>query len=62
MCVNLDTKIVIQPTNCPVKPNLTTISKNQLQKATNQLYNIENYTTAEKTLNIDLNLYQMEDY
>jgi hypothetical protein len=52
---NLDTEnITLQPKNCT--------TKTQLEKATNQLYNIENYTTPEKVLNIDLDLYQMEDY
>jgi hypothetical protein len=60
--INLD-KVGLQPKNCLKTPNLTTITKNNpIEKATNQLYNIENYTTPEKTLNINLNLYQMEDY
>jgi len=54
-CLHIDQdKIVIQ--------HKKSTTKTQLEKATNQLYNIENHNIAEKTLNIDLDLYQMEDY
>jgi hypothetical protein len=48
--------------NITLQPkNYTT--KTQPEKAINQLlYNIENYTAPEKVLNIDLDLYQMENY
>jgi hypothetical protein len=58
-------EIIPQPKNCKTKPNLTTTStttKSLLEKATSKLCNIENCTPPEKTLNIDLNLYQMEEY
>jgi hypothetical protein len=61
LCVHLDTDdISIQHNKCATKPQMTT--KTPLQKATNKLYNIEKYSTPEKTLNINLDLYQMEDY
>jgi hypothetical protein len=43
-----------QPKNHPTKI--------QLDEATSQLCNIEKQYTTEKTINIDLNLYQMEEY
>ncbi len=43
-----------------VKNKMTT--KTQLENATSQLYNLESGHAAEKVLNIDLDLYQMEDY
>ena len=52
-------------TNTAVQPKKqTTKTKTQLEKATSKLYDIENYhnTTTEKTINIDLDLYQMENY
>ena len=36
--------------------------KTLLEKATHHLYDLENCHVAEKTLNIDLELYQMEEY
>jgi hypothetical protein len=36
--------------------------KAQLDKATHGLYDLENHDTDVKVLNIDLGLYQMEDY
>ena len=53
-------EIVIQPKKRVVKTKTTT--KSQIEKVTSQLYNIENCNIAEKTLNIDLDLYQMENY
>ena len=35
---------------------------NRLEKATHYLYDLEETHEPEKTLNIDLDLYQMEDY
>jgi len=59
--VHLDTDdIILQPKKCTTQPNLTT--KTQLEQATNKLYNIENCSTPEKILNINLDLYQMEEY
>ena len=34
----------------------------RLEKATQQLYDLEEYHSPEKPLNIDLGLFQMEDY
>jgi len=44
-----------------VKPKVS-IKKSRLDKATSHLYDLENSCGPEKTLNIDLGLYQMEDY
>ena len=43
------------------KPKVTT-KKSRLERATSHLYDLEDSCTAEKTLNIDLDLYQMEDF
>ncbi|MDR2720362.1 MAG: hypothetical protein LBC03_06140 [Nitrososphaerota archaeon] len=61
--IHLNTdEIIIQPTKHTTKTNTTTI-KTRLEKAMDQLYNVENnVTTTESVLNIDLDLYQMEDY
>ena len=47
--------------NRMVKAKMT-VKKSRLEKATNHLYDLENSYGPEKTLNIDLGLYQMEDY
>ena len=44
-----------------VKSKMTT-RKSCLEKATNDLYDLEDSHGPEKVLNIDLGLYQMEDY
>ncbi len=44
-----------------VKPKVTT-KKSKLEKATSQLYDLESCSGPEKSLNLDLDLYQMEDY
>jgi hypothetical protein len=44
-----------------VKAKMTT-KKSKLEKATSYLYDLEDCHGPEKTLNIDLGLYQMEDY
>lgn len=43
-----------------VKVKMAT-KKSRLEKATSNLYDLEDYNGPEKTLNIDLDLYQMED-
>ncbi len=43
-----------------VKTKMTT--KTLLEQATSQLYNLETGSRPEKCLNIDLDLYQMEEY
>jgi hypothetical protein len=43
------------------KPKVT-VKKSRLEKATSHLYDLEENHAPEKTLNIDLDLYQMEDY
>jgi hypothetical protein len=44
-----------------VKTKMTT-TKSRLEKATSQLYDLESGCAPEKVLNIDLDLYQMENY
>lgn len=44
-----------------VKAKVTT-KKCEIERLTNNLYNLENNTGPDKVLNIDLDLYQMEDY
>lgn len=44
-----------------VKPKVTT-KKSRLDRATSCLYDLEDSHGPEKALNIDLGLYQMEDY
>ncbi len=39
-----------------------TAKKSRLERATSHLYDLEDTCRAEKTLNIDLDLYQMEDF
>ena len=39
-----------------------TVKKSRLDKATSHLYDLEDTCGPEKSLNIDLGLYQMEDY
>ena len=39
-----------------------TVKKSRLDRATSHLYDLEDSCGPEKTLNIDLGLYQMEDY
>jgi len=43
------------------KPKVT-VKKTRLDRATNHLYDLEDSCGPEKVLNIDLGLYQMEDY
>ena len=44
-----------------VKPKVTT-KRSRLDRATSSLYDLEDSHGPEKSLNIDLGLYQMEDY
>jgi hypothetical protein len=39
-----------------------TVKKSRLERTTSHLYDLEDGCRAEKTLNIDLDLYQMEDF
>ena len=39
-----------------------TVKKSRLDKVVNQLYNLEDSCGPEKTLDVDLGLYQMEDF
>jgi hypothetical protein len=45
-----------------VKAKMTTTKKSKLEKATSHLYDLEDSHGPEKVLNIDLGLYQMEDF
>jgi hypothetical protein len=63
----LGTPSVIGKSKSKIKVNRmvkgkVTVKKSRLEKATSHLYDLENSYGPEKTLNIDLGLYQMEDY
>ncbi|MDR2203905.1 MAG: hypothetical protein LBE76_06380 [Nitrososphaerota archaeon] len=59
-CVHLESnEIALQPKRQMTNTKMT--AKTQLEKITNKLYNLENCQTTEKILNIDLDLYQMDD-
>jgi hypothetical protein len=45
-----------------VKAKVTTTKKSRLEKATSHLYDLEDCHGPEKALNIDLGIYQMEDF
>ena len=45
-----------------IKPKTPVKRTSRLCKATQNLFNLEETNDLEKPLNIDLNLYQMEDY
>jgi hypothetical protein len=57
---------VINKTNGKVKARMVkpkvTAKKSRLERVTSHLYDLENSCGPEKALNVDLGLYQMEDY
>ncbi|MCL1965897.1 MAG: hypothetical protein FWF66_02840 [Candidatus Bathyarchaeota archaeon] len=61
-CLPFDTEdeIIISPKKHVVKTKMT--KKTQLEQATQQLYDLESCHIAEETMDVDLGLYQMEDY
>ena len=54
--------IVAQPKKVRMDKTKLTAKKSRLDKATSHLYDLEDCHGPEKSLNIDLGLYQMEDY
>jgi hypothetical protein len=44
------------------KPKVATVKRSRLDRITQNLYDLECGNEPEKKLNIDLDLYQMEDY
>lgn len=54
--------IVAQPKKVRMVKVKVTPKKSRLDKATSHLYDLEDCHGTEKSLNIDLGLYQMEDY
>ena len=46
----------------PLVKSRKTVKKNRLEKITEKLYDLESCDLPEKPLNVDLGLYQMEDY
>ena len=69
----IDNSLIISGTHIVQKPKnkmkvgvpkskMTPKRNSRLEKATNCLYDLEEAHEPEKTLNIDLCLYQMEDY
>jgi hypothetical protein len=61
-CIHFDSEVetCVKPKKHVVKTKMA--KKSQLEKATHHLYDLESSNTAEKVLNIDLDLYQMEEY
>jgi hypothetical protein len=61
-CVHFDSEVeaVVAPKKHVVKTKMA--KKTQLEKVTHYLYDLENCHTVEKVIDIDLDLYQMEDY
>ena len=57
VCKPKTTKVKVRT----VKPKVTA-KKSRLDKATSHLYDLEDSHGPEKALNIDLGLYQMEDF
>jgi hypothetical protein len=59
-------QMVCKPTSPKVKARMVkakiTPKKSRLEKATSHLYDLEDIHGPEKVLNIDLDLYQMEDF
>ncbi len=60
--VHVPTANVVQPKKVRVVKAKVTKTKTRLEKATGQLYDLESGCGPEKALDIDLGLYQMEDY
>jgi hypothetical protein len=54
--------IVAQPKKVRMVKAKVTPRKSRIDKATSHLYDLEDCHGPEKSLNIDLGLYQMEDY
>jgi hypothetical protein len=54
--------IVTQPKKVRMVKAKVTPKKSRLDKATSHLYDLEDCHGPEKSLNIDLGLYQMEDF
>jgi len=58
--------VAIKPKRTKVKPRMVkakvTTKKSRLDRATSSLYDLEDSHGPEKALNIDLGLYQMEDF
>ncbi|XHH08959.1 MAG: hypothetical protein ACFCUE_15555 [Candidatus Bathyarchaeia archaeon] len=61
-CIHEIDQVVVEPKKLEmVKPKMTTI-KTELETITSQLYDLECGVKPAKVLDIDLDLYQMEDY
>ena len=69
----IDNSIVITAPHVAIKPKRTKVKtrmvkakmstkKSRLERATSNLYDLEDNHGPEKALNIDLGLYQMEDF
>ncbi len=54
--------IVTKPKKVRMVKEKVTAKKSRLDKATSHLYDLEDSHAPEKCLNIDLGLYQMEDF
>ena len=64
--MTLDTPIITRKPKGKMKVRMVkakvTPKRSRLEKATSHLYDLEDCSGPEKTLNIDFGLYQMEDY
>jgi hypothetical protein len=66
LAIAAPTRIVCKPKSTKVKTRVVkakmTTKKSRLDRATANLYDLEDSHGPEKALNIDLGLYQMEDF
>jgi hypothetical protein len=60
--VHMPTAVAVAPKKVHVEKAKMTTRKTRLEKATSQLYDLESGCAPEQALNIDLGLYQMEDF
>jgi hypothetical protein len=62
VCTHFDSEVkaVVESKKPVVKAKM--VKKTLLEKVTHHLYDLENCHTVEKVVDIDLDLYQMEDY
>ncbi len=60
--VHVPTDVAVAPKKISVVKAKVTARKTRLEKATSQLYDLESGCGPEKALDIDLGLYQMEEY
>ncbi len=64
LCVpgHIHDELAVKPKKLKVVKTKMTTAQTELEKATSQLYDLESGARPAKVLDIDLDLYQMEDY